>query len=94
MTGTNLPGPPTPQDYATDLERQLAVARQDSLLPSWVANHLAKATRRALHAERLLKTIRGCTSIRSVHALIDQDTPDPIAPPVSTDASEPVGATA
>jgi hypothetical protein len=33
---------------------------------------MACAARRALHAEKLLTTIYGCTSIRSAHALIEQ----------------------
>jgi hypothetical protein len=65
--------PPLPADHATDLKAKLACYRADRAhIPEFALRFMAYAARRALHAEKLLTTIYGCTSIRSAHALIEQ----------------------
>ncbi len=67
--------PPSPEDYAADLAARLASYRASTYpggVPEWAVRFMALEARRALHAERLLATIHRCTSIRAVHALIEQ----------------------
>jgi hypothetical protein len=64
---------PTPADYEADLADRYRVYRGHRYaMPSYALNMIGSATRRALYAEQLLATIYRCTSIRSVHVLIEQ----------------------
>jgi hypothetical protein len=63
----------TPADYEADLSERYRVYRGHRYaVPPYALNRIGCATRRALYAEQLLATIYRCTSIRSVHALIQQ----------------------
>jgi hypothetical protein len=64
---------PTPADYAKDLAQSLATHQAHRYaLPEYALQFMGIAVRRAVHAEKLLATIRSCTSIRAAHALIEQ----------------------
>jgi hypothetical protein len=78
---------PTPADYAKDLAQSLATHKANSfLLPEYALQFMGLTVRRALYAEALLLQEAACTSIRSVHALLEQsllpefNQPDTIAP--------------
>ena len=64
---------PTAADYASDLDARYRTYGANAFtMPPFALDAIGAATRRALYAEQLLATIYGCTSIRAVHALIEQ----------------------
>jgi hypothetical protein len=78
---------PTPADYAKDLAQSYATYKANGfLLPEYALQFMGLAIRRALYAEGLLRQMASLTSIRSVHALLEQsllpefNQPETIAP--------------
>jgi hypothetical protein len=78
---------PTPADSARDIAKSLATYKANGfLLPGYALDFMGTATRRALYAEALQRQMAACTSIRAVHALLEQsllpefNQPDTIAP--------------
>jgi hypothetical protein len=64
---------PTPADYAKDIAKSLAThLAHRYALPEYALQFMGIAVRRALHAEKILATIKQCSSIRAAHALIEQ----------------------